>query len=196
MLACRIPLIGSLNAASTSEHRSLRLQMNDDINVISSEALAAASAAIGKITPLSRCYSPGAKIGAAVQKWPNSNRDHCRDETATVRPFQPGGVLGEPKECSSERLRPPQIMGEVENPVLESVRRLWWRAIDRVCDFFTLRRLSIQDRIYGPEPPTPADFKREADHERLARGLSGDRRNDRAEEMPCRAKSSGEIGSP
>ena len=23
------------------------------------------------------------------------------------------------------------------------------------------------DRIYGPEPPTPADLKREADHEKL-----------------------------
>jgi len=28
-------------------------------------------------------------------------------------------------------------------------------------------RVSILDRIFGPEPPTPADLQREADHERL-----------------------------
>jgi hypothetical protein len=28
-------------------------------------------------------------------------------------------------------------------------------------------RLSIFDRIYGPEPPTLANLQREADHERL-----------------------------
>jgi len=55
----------------------------------------------------------------------------------------------------------------VDNPVLEAARRLWWRAIDRVCGFFVLIRLSILDRIWGPEPPTPADLEREADHERL-----------------------------
>jgi hypothetical protein len=30
-------------------------------------------------------------------------------------------------------------------------------------------RLSVRDRLYGPEPPTPADLKREADHDRLVR---------------------------
>jgi hypothetical protein len=29
--------------------------------------------------------------------------------------------------------------------------------------------LCSYDRIYGPEPPTPADLKREADHEKLVR---------------------------
>jgi len=35
-----------------------------------------------------------------------------------------------------------------------------------------LLRLSIFDRIHGPEPPTPADLQREAaDHERLVRAF-------------------------
>jgi hypothetical protein len=38
---------------------------------------------------------------------------------------------------------------------------------DRVCDCIAIIRLSILDRIFGPEPPTPADLEREADHERL-----------------------------
>jgi hypothetical protein len=32
-------------------------------------------------------------------------------------------------------------------------------------------RVSILDRIFGPEPPTPADLQREADHERLVGGF-------------------------
>jgi hypothetical protein len=66
-----------------------------------------------------------------------------------------------------EGLQPPEIVGQVDNPVLEAIRRLWWRAFDRLCYRFVLVRLSIHDRIFGPEPPTPADLKREADHERL-----------------------------
>ncbi len=77
------------------------------------------------------------------------------------------GVFSQPRECSTESLRPPEIVGEVANPVLEAIRRLSWRAFDRVCYWIVLIRLSIFDRIYGPEPPTPADLKREADHERL-----------------------------
>jgi hypothetical protein len=81
------------------------------------------------------------------------------------------GVFSQPRECSTESLRPPEIVGEVANPVLETVRRLWWRAFDRVCDFFVVIRLLIFDRIFGPEPPTPADLKREANHERLVRAF-------------------------
>jgi hypothetical protein len=51
------------------------------------------------------------------------------------------------------------------------MRRLWWRAIDRVCGFFVLMLLLIHDRIYWPDPPTPADIQREADHERLVRAF-------------------------
>jgi hypothetical protein len=65
----------------------------------------------------------------------------------------------------------PEIVGEVANPVLEAARRFSWRALDRVCYWIVVMRLSIRDRIYGPEPPTPADLKREADHERLIRAF-------------------------
>jgi hypothetical protein len=74
------------------------------------------------------------------------------------------GDLDEPREYSPERLRPPEIVGEVRNPVLEAIRRCWWRAFDRVCDYVILIRLSINDRIFfGPEPPPSADLSREAD---------------------------------
>ena len=76
-----------------------------------------------------------------------------------------------PKEFSAESLRSPEIVGELANPVLEAVRRLWWRAFDRVCGRVTLIRLSIQDRIYGPVPPTSSDLEREADQERLVRAF-------------------------
>jgi hypothetical protein len=59
----------------------------------------------------------------------------------------------------------------VDNPMLEAVRRLWWRAVDRVSYCIALIRLWIFDRIYGPEPPTPADLQRDADHERLVRAF-------------------------
>ena len=67
--------------------------------------------------------------------------------------LEAGGDLSEPRECSPERLQPPEIVGEVKNPVLEAIRRLWWRAFDRVCGWFLFIRLSIFDRIWGPEPP-------------------------------------------
>jgi len=35
-----------------------------------------------------------------------------------------------------------------------------------------LIRLSIQDRIYGPEPPTFVDLERKANTERLVKGIS------------------------
>jgi hypothetical protein len=74
------------------------------------------------------------------------------------------GLLDQPRECSVEGLQPPEIVGQVENPSLEAIRRLWWRAFDRVCYCMVFIRLSIHDRIFGPEPPTPADLKRQADH--------------------------------
>jgi hypothetical protein len=74
--------------------------------------------------------------------------------------LEAGGVLDSPREFSVERLQRPEIVGEVRNPLLETARRLWWRAFDRVCGFFVLTRLSILDRISGPEPPTPADLTR------------------------------------
>ena len=76
-------------------------------------------------------------------------------------------VFSQPRECSAESLRRPEIVGEVANPVLEAIRRLSWRAFDRVCYWIVVIRLSIHDRIYGPEPPTPANLKRETDSERI-----------------------------
>jgi hypothetical protein len=85
--------------------------------------------------------------------------------------LEAGGDLSTAREFSVERLPPPEIVGQVDNPVLETMRRLWWRAVDRVCYCIVLIRLWIFDRIYGPEPPPAADLEREADHERLVRAL-------------------------
>jgi hypothetical protein len=86
--------------------------------------------------------------------------------------LEAGGDLSEPTQRARKRLKPPQIVGEVANPVLEAARRLCWRAFDGGCNCFVLIRLSIHDRIYGPEPPTPDDLKHEADHKRLVRAFS------------------------
>jgi hypothetical protein len=103
------------------------------------------------------------------------------------------GFLNQPGKCVLEA---PEIVGEVANPVLEAIRRLSWRALDRVCYWTVVIRLSIRDRIYGPEPPTPADLEREADHERLVRAfpVSGET----IEPMKYRAELNrdGEIGTP
>ena len=45
--------------------------------------------------------------------------------------------------------------------------RLFWEAADRVDYAVTLARCWAVDRVWGPEPPTPADKQREAEHERL-----------------------------
>ena len=50
--------------------------------------------------------------------------------------------------------------------------RLFWEALDRVDYAFTLSRCWVVDRIYGPEPATPADMQREADHERLRKAFA------------------------
>jgi hypothetical protein len=81
--------------------------------------------------------------------------------------LEAAGALDQPTQRSPEKLKPPEIVGQVDNPVLEAVRRLWWRAFDRLCGRLVLIRLSILDRIYGPELPTPADKIRDAGHERL-----------------------------
>ena len=96
------------------------------------------------------------------------------------------GGLSQPREFSLERLEPPKIVGQVENPVLEAIRRLWWRTFDRVCGCFILIRLSIYDRICGPQPVTPADLRRETDHERLVRAFpaAGEPINPRKNAMP------------
>jgi hypothetical protein len=71
--------------------------------------------------------------------------------------------LDQPRERSLEGLQPPEIVGQMQNPSLEAIRSLWWRAFDSVCYCMVFIRLSIHDRIFGPELPTPADLNREAD---------------------------------
>jgi hypothetical protein len=77
--------------------------------------------------------------------------------------FRARRVLSQQSERLAERRRPTEIVGEIGNPVLEAVRRFWWRGVDRLRGCFVSLRLSILNRIYGLEPPTPADLKREAD---------------------------------
>jgi hypothetical protein len=46
------------------------------------------------------------------------------------------------------------------------ITRCFWQGLDRIAGAVTLAWLSILDRICGPEPPTPADEKRQADQQR------------------------------
>ncbi len=45
--------------------------------------------------------------------------------------------------------------------------RIVWRVVDAADYWLMQARLGIADTVCGPEPPTPADEKREADRERL-----------------------------
>ncbi len=47
--------------------------------------------------------------------------------------------------------------------------RFFWRAGDAVDYWLMQARLGFVDALCGPEPPTPADEKREADRERPRR---------------------------
>src|SRR5437868_15386577 len=76
--------------------------------------------------------------------------------TDAMKPEQETRPCSQPRKSSIEALPPPEIVGEVADPRLETVRRLWWRALDRGCYWVVLIRLSIHNRIYGPEPPTSA----------------------------------------
>jgi hypothetical protein len=105
------------------------------------------------------------------------------------------GFLSQPTQRYLEGLLPPEIVGEVANPVLEAVRHFWWRALDRVCNCVVLVGLSIHDRIFGPEPPTPADLKREADHEQLVRAFPAAAEAIERNTRPGKIKD-GRLGSP
>jgi hypothetical protein len=110
-----------------------------------------------------------------ARKWSGEmrshDRNHRRDETRTVRPARRARRSQPATQRYLEGLQPPEIVGEVANPGLEAIRRFWWRAFDRVCNCVVLIRLLIHNRTYGPEPPTPVDLQREADHERLVRAF-------------------------
>jgi hypothetical protein len=59
--------------------------------------------------------------------------------TAAMKPergdrLEAEGVISQPTQRFLEGLQPPEVVGELSNPTLETVRRLWWRAFDRVCD--------------------------------------------------------------
>jgi hypothetical protein len=47
--------------------------------------------------------------------------------------LEPRGFLSQPTQRYLEGLQPPKIVGQVENPALETARRFWWRGFDRVC---------------------------------------------------------------
>jgi hypothetical protein len=80
--------------------------------------------------------------------------------------LEPGGDLSKLGEFSLERLLPPQIVGQMDNPVLERMRRLWWRVFDRVCGYFAF--ISCRSMTEGLRADTP-DMKRDDEHDRLFR---------------------------
>jgi hypothetical protein len=51
--------------------------------------------------------------------------------------------------------------------MINHVTRLFWKALDRIDYALMYARLWLFDLIHGSEPPTLADEKRGADHERL-----------------------------
>jgi hypothetical protein len=51
--------------------------------------------------------------------------------------------------------------------------RLFWLALDRVDHAVVVSRCWLVDLIYGPDPPTPADEKRDADREQLQKAFTG-----------------------
>ena len=65
--------------------------------------------------------------------------------------FDERSVVGDPAQRSLDELRPPEIVGEVANPVLEAVRRLSWRVFDLICYCFVSLQLSTHYRLFGPE---------------------------------------------
>ena len=72
-------------------------------------------------------------------------------------------LLGEvtlPRAGYLARLHTPEIVGEVANPVLEAIRRLWWRALYRLCGWFMSSRLWFLT-AYTDKPLTSAHLRRE-----------------------------------
>ena len=110
--------------------------------------------------------------------------------------LEAGGDLSKPGECFLERRQRPEIVGHVDNPTLEAIRRLWWRSFDRVCGFFVLVQFWIFDRIFGPELQTPADIQREADREWLVRAFPITGETIETREHPAGQNRDSETGSP
>ena len=99
------------------------------------------------------------------------NWKHSRDEGGTERPARSARRSERVDDAALQILQPLEIVGEVANSVFETIRRHWWRAFDRLCGCFVFARLFILDRLFGPEPATPADPQREADHEQLVKAF-------------------------
>ena len=105
--------------------------------------LAASPHGLGALHPARRLVPQPrdgrAQVGSTAAMKPEQDRQHPQSRDW-------------PPEHPLEKLPPPEVVGQVDNAVLETVRHLWWRAFDRVCGCFALMRLSIFDRIWGPEP--------------------------------------------
>jgi len=86
-------------------------------------------------------------------------------------PLEAGGDLGSPREFHLERLQPPQIVGELANPVLKKGAPSLVAGVRSRLRILCAPTALDPRRIYGPDPPTPADIQREADHERLVRAF-------------------------
>ena len=69
------------------------------------------------------------------------------------------GPVGSPRELVLE-----MTSGET---MINRVIRLFWKVLDRIDYAAGVARRWVVDLIYGPEPPTPADRRREADREQL-----------------------------
>jgi hypothetical protein len=50
--------------------------------------------------------------------------------------------------------------------------RLFWVALDRLAYAVGVTRCRVVNLIYGPEPPTPADEKRDTDRKQLQKAFS------------------------
>jgi hypothetical protein len=86
--------------------------------------------------------------------------------TDTMKPEQLNwfGWVEQLRECFAEPLKPPEIVGEIDNRLLEGMRRLLWRPVDGLCGWFMSSRMSFFDRIHGLEPLTSAHLRRETNH--------------------------------
>jgi hypothetical protein len=186
----------SNSATSKTDAKKIRTPNSEDLNLV---ACGGRRRLFGSLAKSSGCFR-GLRKARGLVPQPRSDRTQI-GVTAEMKPelderLGTGGVLSEPTQPYLEGLQPPEIVGQGDNPVLEALRRLWWRAFDRVCYCVVLIRLSIHDRVYGPEPPTPADLKRDADHERLVSAFPAVREPTEPTKRHAGVNRGGDLGSP
>jgi hypothetical protein len=80
--------------------------------------------------------------------------------------FGARGVLGQPRGAPLKAY--PRSSARSGTRYSKRCSVFWWQAFDQICGLVVLIRLSIEDRIYGPEPPTFADLEREANYEAVS----------------------------